>query len=129
MPGAAPERQGAGALEVGLAVSIALAERHRRRRPVATGPRIATGGVIFELHDDRALCVDVFGSWDQFTTSVSARSDGTGGWATDSLLLGPGEHHYKFRLDTAHWLADPCNPRRAHDGAGGLNSVFHLPAS
>ncbi len=34
-----------------------------------------------------------------------------------------GRYTYKFRLDQTRWLADPDNPKKEPDGAGGLNSI------
>jgi len=36
---------------------------------------------------------------------------------------------YKFLLDEDRWLDDPANPRKAPDGAGGLNAVLVLDAA
>ena len=34
------------------------------------------------------------------------------------------EIEHKFVLDGEVWLADPANPKRAHDGHGSWNSLF-----
>jgi len=40
--------------------------------------------------------------------------------------LPTGQRAYKFLLDGRRWLDDPQNPRKAHDGVGGLNSTVEL---
>jgi len=51
----------------------------------------------------------------------------TGLWETAPRKLPPGEYAYKFLIDGWRWLDDPGNPRKIHDGNGGLNSVLVVP--
>lgn len=127
VPGAPPERQGAGALDAGRAAALALVEPHQWSGPEATTPVPTAAGPVFRLHDHRAERVEVLGSWDGWRTPVAAQPLEPGVWTTRAVALAPGDHHYKFRLDGDRWLPDPANPWRAPDGAGGLNSWFRWP--
>lgn len=126
VPGAAPDRQGAGALNAGRAVALALAERHHWDGPPPTAPIATTGGPAFLVHDHRAAVVEVFGSWNAWGRPIAARSTESGVWLTDPLPLRSGEYHYKLKVDE-QWIADPLNPWRVEDGQGGINSRFRWP--
>ncbi len=126
VPGAPAERQGAGALHAGQAVSRALSA------PTGSGalqpsPTVTASSVTFTLRDPAAREVRVLGSWDGWAPpGLAAKAVGPGSWSTDALPLARGRHAYKFVLDGERWLADPANPRRAHDGQGGFNSVVEV---
>ncbi len=125
--GAAAERQGAGTVDPGRAVVRALAECHGMPEEVTLTPHIRQEEVVFLLHDHAAEDVRVYGSWDGWAPpGVQAVRRETGLWITAPLRLAPGAHAYKFLLDGWRWLDDPANPRKVHDGRGGLNSAFHL---
>lgn len=125
VPGAPPERQGAGALHAGRAVTLALADHHSaaadfERSPVATGD-----GLRFLLHDHDAREVHLLGSWNGWQRpGLAGRELERGLWEIVATGVPAGTHRYKFLLDGGRWLADPANPARAHDGFGGFNSVF-----
>ena len=71
--------------------------------------------------------MQVFGSWNGWKGGeLTATCAEAGLWLTPPLLLAPGEYAYKFLLDGSRWLDDPANPRKAHDGQGGLNSTFAI---
>ncbi len=124
LPGVDRERQGAGALNPGLAVARAMAERHDSTVEHRQSPWFSGDGVVFSLHDHRAESVQVLGSWNDWRTpGLSATSMDQGLWRTSPLGLPPGKYAYKFLLDGRIWLDDPGNPHKSHDGAGGLNSV------
>ncbi len=124
VPGAASERQGAGALDAGRAVALGLAERHSKAGADGGSPRIAGGAVVFSLHDHKARSVAVLGSWDDWKRpGVPATEIEPGLWRA-STPLPTGRPLYKFLLDDSLWLVDPANPNRAHDGLGGWNSVL-----
>ena len=61
--GAAPERQGAGAIHAFTAVALALADQHSTRADYAQSPMITPAGIIFLLHDHGVRAVRVLGSW------------------------------------------------------------------
>ena len=124
VPGADQERQGAGAVCPGQAVARALAERHGRVATQVT-PLLSSEGVTFSLHDHAASKVQVLGSWNDWQTpGIAAASIEPGYWQTLPALLPHGRYAYKFLLDGQHWLDDPGNPRKVHDGSSGLNSTF-----
>ena len=125
VPGADLERQGAGAVAPGQAVARALAERHGQAAQQRISPRVSPEGVTFILHDHGASSVQVLGSWDNWSAAgISAKRVEPGVWQTAPLQLSSGQYSYKFFLDGHRWLDDPGNPRKSHDGNGGLNSVF-----
>jgi serine protease AprX len=124
VPGAPAERQGAGALEVGRAVAVALGERHGALSRGFAEPRVTPDGVAFVLHDHQAKRVQVLGSWDGWRApGLLAAAVEPGVWRA-MAALPPGQYLYKFLLNGAYWLDDPANPRKAPDGLGGLNSVL-----
>ena len=63
VPGAPSERQGAGALDAGIAVALALDERHSTDGHTIS-PQVSPSGISFLLHDREAKKVQVIGSWD-----------------------------------------------------------------
>jgi serine protease AprX len=127
--GASPERQGAGAVDAGRAITLALADRHSRRADFAASPLIEGAGVRFLLHDHTASRVVVRGSWDGWGAPglMAARIE-DGLWEARLTATPPGRHSYKFLLDGERWLVDPANPARATDDTGNWNSVIvYLP--
>jgi serine protease AprX len=122
VPGAPPERQGAGAVHAGAAVALALAEQGGAGR--LTSPAIGESEVEFFIRDPRARQVSVVGSWDAWKRPGSPASELEPGLWRATAGRSPGRHLYKFLVDDRVWLADPENPVRAHDGHGGWNSVF-----
>jgi len=124
VPGAPVEHQGAGALDAGRSVALALRERHGRLAGDLFEPQIISGGIAFVLHDHDARQVQVLGSWDGWRApGLIAAPVEPGVWRAERELP-PGSYIYKFLLDGTRWLGDPANPRKATDGLGGLNSVL-----
>ncbi len=124
MPGVPTARQGAGALDAGRSLALALRERHR---PLPPSPEVGSEGVVFTLHDHDVRRVEVLGSWDGWRApGLPATSVEAGLWQTPRQPLPPGRHTYKFLLDAQRWLDDPANPLKRPDGFGGLNSVLDL---
>lgn len=127
VPGASDERQGAGALDAGLAVAKALADHHSARADFAATPVVAEGRARFLLHDHDAMHVEVFGSWNDWSaSSLAAARVEAGLWEAELPSASPGRHAYKFLIDGARWLVDPANPRRVVDGSGHWNSLLDL---
>jgi len=127
VPGASPERQGAGAVDAGRAVTLALADLHSRRADFAATPVIEGETVRFLLHDHDASQVAIRGSWDGWREPglVAARIE-DGLWEARLSGVSRGHHAYKFQLDGERWLVDPANPSRVTDDAGNWNSVLRL---
>jgi len=126
VPGASLDRQGAGALDAGRSVALALSERHGAGVDTLEAPQVGADGVAFVLHDHVARQVQVLGSWDGWRApGLLAEAVEPGVWRT-VIALPPGQYGYKFLLDGARWLDDPSNPRKAPDGLGGLNSVLSI---
>jgi serine protease AprX len=125
VPGASHERQGAGAVDAGRAVTLALSDLHSRQADFARTPLIEDGGVRFLLHDHAASRVAVRGSWDGWRGPglLAARIE-EGLWEARLAAPPPGLHTYKFLLDGERWLCDPANPTRRTDEHGNWNSVL-----
>jgi serine protease AprX len=125
VPGASPERQGAGALEAGAAVAAALREQHGPLAGYAASPQFTPTGVAFLLHDHAAQTVQVLGSWDNWSwPGLAAMQVEPGIWQAKRPLPAAGTYTYKFLVDGVRWLDDPANPAKAPDGLGGLNSLL-----
>jgi serine protease AprX len=123
---ASRERQGAGVLDQGRAVARALGERHVGRPGGTGGPVIENGRVRFRVHDHQAHAVELFGSWDGWSSPVVSRSTEPGLWETEPMPLATGTYAYKLRLDGSQWIDDPANPVKQPDGLGGLNSLVEV---
>ncbi len=124
VPGAPPERQGAGALDAGRAVALAVLERHGWDGPSPITPLVTAAGAVFRVHDDAAGQVAVFGSWDDWQQATPCHLHEPGLWSAAPIPLRPGEYQYKLKIDDRLWLTDPTNPWRSPDGLGGINSRF-----
>jgi serine protease AprX len=128
VPGVDGERQGAGAVSPGTAVARALSERHGGAARPHHSPEVSAEGISFSLHDHRASKVQVLGNWnDWHPNGITAMCIEPGYWRSSPLRLPSGRYAYKFLLDGQHWLDDPGNPCKTHDGTGGLNSTFVIP--
>jgi serine protease AprX len=129
VPGAPPERQGAGALDAGMAVALAL-EAHSGARGAVLSPRITSAGITFLLHDRCAKQVQVLGSWDDWRApGLIAQQVKLGVWHAARTPLPPGRYAYRFILDGARWLDDPANPQKVPNGAGDFDSLLVVPAA
>lgn len=125
VPGASGERQGAGALDAGRAIALALGEHHSAQADYLVSPALRDGIVRFLLHDHRATEVSVVGSWRGWQAPGEAAVPIEPGlWEARVTGLAPGSYEYKLVVDGRVWLADPANPTRRSDGFGGMNSVF-----
>jgi len=129
VPGADPERQGAGALDAGRAVAEARRERHRALAERPASPIVEGRSLRFVLHDHDARDVRVCGTWDGWARPVRARLIEPGCFEARLEDPPPGRHEYKYLVDETRWIEDPDNPRRTPDGYGRLNSIVDLPES
>ena len=127
VPGAAAERQGAGAIDAGQAVAWALREQHGPLAFKALSPMVMPESVAFVLHDHDVRVVRVHGSWDDWRgDGLPARLVEPGLWQADLPRPARGRYEYKFLLDDHRWMDDPDNPVKAPDGYGRLNSVIAI---
>lgn len=79
IPGAPDERQGAGAVDAGLAVAAALADEHATTQHKT--PIVTNGEISFVLHDHGAQSVAVRGSWNAWQgPGAEASRIGDGVW-------------------------------------------------
>lgn len=129
VPGVAAERQGAGALDAGLAVSLALRGWLPPQTAASFSPQVTAEGIRFLLYEPEAREVHVTGSWDGWQRpGVPAQRSENGAWQAALSLLPPARYNYKFLIDGSRWLCDPANPRKSPDGFGDLNSIFDIAA-
>jgi serine protease AprX len=128
LPGIPGEQQGAGALEAGLAVSMALREQHETLAACVDLPNITRQRIEFVLHEHDAQEVQVSGSWHGWGSPKLALAQVEPGvWRGAIPRLPAGEYTYKFLLDGRRWLDDPANPNKRWDGRAAFNSVFFVP--
>lgn len=121
IPGAPRERQGAGALEAGLAVAGAL--HHGQHQAFAELPLISANTITFRFHDHAARTVELRGSWDNWQTAHTL-APGDGSWQLELPLLPNSTYKYKYIIDQHRWLDDPANPLKRPDNHGGFNSLL-----
>jgi len=127
VPGAPAERQGAGALDAGQAVSRARRARHGPMEGRPPSPIVDADEVRFTLHDHDVREVRVCGSWDDWSAAgLPARRVGPGLFEAVMSRPAPGRYAYKFLLDEARWIDDPDNPHKEQDGFGRLHSILDL---
>jgi serine protease AprX len=126
VPGAPPERQGAGAIDAGRAVALALASNGHVAAPAS--PEISSRQVSFRLDDRFAHRVQVLGSWDGWRApGLLAQEVKPGVWMASCAALPPGRYTYRFLLDGAQWIDDPANPRKIPNSIGALDSLLIVP--
>jgi serine protease AprX len=127
IPGVSRERQGAGALVAGAAVTQALRERLPDQGSFLARPASGNGQITFTFVDPKARRVQLMGSWDDWRApGLEMAQLEAGVWRADRPPLPNGLYNYKFLVDGRRWLDDPANPRKAWDGYGGFNSVLVL---
>lgn len=128
VPGASVEQQGAGAVDAGSAVALALRANKGSLQGQANSPFPHAGGVRFLLFRSGASRVEVRGSWNDWAEPGLAASQLEPGiWIADLQGLPPGRYTYKFLIDGSKWMDDPSNSRKAPDEAGRFNSVLIVP--
>jgi serine protease AprX len=128
LPGVSREQQGAGALEAGMAVSLALREQHESLAACTSLPYITRQRIVFVLHEHDAQDVRVSGSWHGWDGPGLALTQAEPGvWRGDIPRLPPGEYTYKFLVDGWRRLDDPGNPSKRWDGRAGFNSLLFVP--
>jgi serine protease AprX len=123
--GASLERQGAGAIEAGRAVSLAIADAAASDADRVRSPILLSDTILFRFYDRAIAQARVFGSWDAWAglggEFVQVRP---GLWQAAIFRPKPGPYAYKFLVNGHRWLADPLNAARDADGHGGWNSVL-----
>jgi serine protease AprX len=128
LPGVPQEQQGAGALEAGLAVYMALREQHESLAACTSLPYVTRDRIEFVLHEHDAQEVRVSGSWHGWDGPGMALAQSEPGvWRGEIRRLPAGEYTYKFLLDGGRWLDDPANPNKRWDGRNGFQSVLFVP--
>jgi serine protease AprX len=122
IPGAPDERQGAGAVDAGLAVAHAL----DASQGIVRTPVVDARAVSFMLRDQRAASVSVLGSWDGWRVPGTPAMEAEAGVWQASLArpARAGAYSYKFLVDGQTWLLDPSNPLRTVSEEGHVNSVL-----
>ena len=129
VPGASAERQGAGAVDAGMAVALAARAGSGVLQGYANSPSVSDGVVRFLMLRPGAQAVEVRGSWNDWAApGIAGEQIQNGVWVADLRGLPPGRYEYKFLVDGVEWRDDPGNPRKAPDGQGRFNSVLLVPA-
>jgi serine protease AprX len=123
--GAPGERQGAGAIDAGAAVTLAVHDDAGLAYPavaaVSSGTRLR-----FVLHEPDARSVELVGSWDGWARGRIGQRIAPGLWAMTVPPLSSGIHEYKLVVDERRWIDDPAAHRRVGDGFGETNSAFEV---
>ena len=127
VPGAPRERQGAGAIDAGKAIALAVWDRKQILSDAQLPPVISETEITYLLQDSQAYKVDVFGNWNNWRSPISATQIQLSMWHAKQTRLAPGRYWYKFRLDGSQWMSDPANPRKSVDRNGRINSVLIVP--
>jgi len=128
VPGATLEQQGAGAVDAGTAVALALRATEGPLHGFANSPFPHAAGVRFVLYRADAESVHVRGNWDNWAEpGIAANQIEAGVWIADLQGLPPGRYVYKFVIDGTRWMDDPSNSRKSPDGQSRFNSVLIVP--
>ncbi len=121
------ERQGAGAINAGRAVAVALRMSGGLLQGIPISPHIAPREIAFYYYDPVAKDVTLVGSFNDWQTKecemVQIRP---GLWEGTVDTPKRGTHRYKFVIDRSRWINDPENPLRIEDGFGGFNSLITI---
>jgi hypothetical protein len=108
------------------------------RRGVGHAPELGADGVLFHFRAPAARVVQLAGTWPESAwlqgrewtrdtrVGVMQDPDGDGIWEL-RVRLPPGRYEYAFLIDGTFWEADPANPERVPDGAGGTRSLVIVP--
>jgi serine protease AprX len=124
--GAPVERQGAGAIDAGSAVALAIADDNDVAYPAISTPSSGMR-LRFVLHETDARVVHLVGSWDGWSSpGVPAARIAPSLWQATLPALSSGKYAYKLVADGSRWIDDPVNRSRASDGFGGTNSAFEV---
>lgn len=72
--------------------------------------------------------VNVAGDFNNWSPALNAMHRARAGVWTTTLKLTPGIHHYKFVINSSHWVADPHSAPglSESDGNGGINSGVRI---
>lgn len=122
--GAPSERQGAGAIDAGSAVALALTHTEDVVYPAVSDGALG-GRLRFVLHEPEARDVRIVGSWDGWSRAGTPAVRITPGlWQMTIPAPAVGSYAYKFVVDGGRWIDDPTNRVRESDGFGATNSTF-----
>jgi len=123
--GAPLDRQGAGAVDAGRAVALALRAPGGPLEGLPHSPHVAARSVEFIFRRAGAREIHVFGDWDGWQKpGAPARELRPGVWSATLPLPPAGRFAYKFLIDRDRWVDDPGNPRKSPDGHGAMNSLL-----
>jgi serine protease AprX len=128
IPDADPLHQGAGVVNPGAAVAMALRTRGGPMTGLPLSPQVARQVVHFVYYDPQAHHVALVGDFNGWLAADSPfRRERPGVWRATLRGLPPGRYRYKFLVDGTRPLEDPDNLDREPDGYGKLNSVLTVP--
>ncbi len=125
MKGVPAQFQGAGILNAGAAIRLALRRRHEKE---FGGKDVSPGYLSLRYRDGTVHSVALageFNNWNPDSDPCHEIEDGV--WSCIIAEPGAGSERYKLVLDGKTWIHDPSAPSREPDGFGGWNSKFQLP--
>lgn len=108
-----------------LAITGGIIYIARGKRLFFPGENSSSAGksVAFYCEAESAIKVSLagdFNDWDPNADPMLNLGDGTFGIA---LFLKPGRYEYKYIVDGANWIHDPCAQEMVDDSWGGKRSV------
>jgi serine protease AprX len=124
VPHAPTARQGAGVVDAGQAIALALHLRHSKQVKSLVSPEIGKTELTFRLYDNKASQVALYGSWNKWKTGILATQESDGYWQMTMLRPPAGWYRYKFLLDGHDWLHDPANPHKVPNRFGSFDSLM-----
>jgi serine protease AprX len=123
------ERQGAGTVNAGRAVAVALRMSGGVLQGVPISPHIDRKVISFYYYDPAARKVALTGTFNDWQTKDDEMFQIRPGLWEGVLEVparGRGAYRYKFLVDRTRWINDPENPLRIEDGYGGFNSLITI---
>lgn len=120
-------QQGAGVINAGAAVALALRARGGLFEELPLSPRLTRKSVTFYYHDPSARSVALVGGFNGWQSKKYHLHGPAHGMWQITIPRPPADvYPYKFLVDGMRWVHDPENPARMEDGYGGLNSLLVL---
>ena len=127
LDGAPFEQQGAGVVNAGAAVALALRAPGGLFEELPLSPRLTRKSVTFYYHDHAARSVALVGGFNDWQPKKYHLHGPAHGLWQITLPRPPADiYPYKFLVDGSRWAHDPENPAHAEDGYGGYNSLLVL---
>jgi chromosome partitioning protein len=88
------------------------------------GPRLVSGGVLFQLLSKTARCVEVAGDFNGWIPEALIYRHESGLWQK-VVGVNRGAFRYKYIVD-GEWQVDPCQPAQLSNAFGGYDSYVEI---